>query len=361
MSNIITARDPDIIAAEINIIKREVQEVVIYATIKIGAKLEEAKTMVPAGQWGKWLEENVEYSQSTAENMMKLYREYGGNQESFFDTWTNSQTFGKLTYTQHLALLSLPFADRQDFAEKNNVEDMSTRQLQDAVRQQLEEERRRHAETRGDLESTEAQLRDAEQSVLDMQQQLSAAKSSESAWQKEIDKLGADKARAENSEAHAVKLVKKLEKQLKDAQAQEKAAQEDLKKAKESPEIPESMMEQLRKEAEEAAAKKAADDIQKQLDAANAALARAEAQKKEAEEKLVAAQKQNKMSDPNMMAVQTLGTQMLALANSINGHRMKAVMQDEANAKPIGKYLSYLLEELRTAFGIKAEAKKEEA
>lgn len=359
MSNVIIARDPGIIAAEINMIKRQVQEAVIYGTIKIGEKLCEAKSMVSQGEWGKWLEENVEYSQSTAENLMKLYREYGGNQESLFDTWTNSQTFGKLTYTQHLALLALPFADRQEFAEQNNVESMSTRELQDAVRQQLEEERRRHAETMGELESTEAQLRDAEQNVLDMQQRIAAAKSTEDAWQKQIDKLTAGKNRAEKSESRAVNLVKKLEKQLQEAQAQEQAVRADLKKAQENPEIPQSMMDQLRQEAEAEAAKKATGDIQKQLDAANAALAKAEAQKKETEEKLAAAQKQNKMSDPNMMAVQTLGTQMLALANSINGHRMKAVMQDEANAKPIHKYLTYILEELRTAFGIKADAKPE--
>lgn len=359
MSNIITARDPGIIAAEINIIKRQVQEAVIYGTIKIGEKLCEAKSLVSQGEWGKWLEENVEYSQSTAENMMKLYREYGGNQQSLFDTWTNSQTFGKLSYTQHLALLALPFAERQEFAEQNNVEALSTRQLQDAVRQQLEEERRRHEATQEELESTEAQLRDAEQNVLDMQQQLSAAKSSEGAWQQEIDKLKKEKSNAEKSESNALSLVKKLEKQLKDAKASEDSIRADLKKAQENPDIPESLMEKLRKEAEATAAKQATGDIQKQLDAANAALAKAEAQTQEAEEKLAAAQKQTKMSDPNMMAVQTLGTQMLAIANSINGHRLKAIMQDEDNAKPINKYLTYILEELRTAFGIRVEPKNE--
>ena len=94
MSDIITARDPDIIAAEINTIKEQVQKVLIYASIEIGGKLTEAKGLVPQGEWGRWLEKNVEYSQSTAENMMKLYREYGGNQESLFDTWTKSETFG---------------------------------------------------------------------------------------------------------------------------------------------------------------------------------------------------------------------------------------------------------------------------
>lgn len=351
MSNIITARDPEIIAAEINTIKREVRETVIFASIKIGAKLTEAKSLVNHGEWGKWLEENVEYSQSTANYLMQLYQEYGTNQESLFDTWTNSQTFAKLTYSQHIALLALPFGERQEFAEQNHVEDMSTRQLQQAIRER-EEALKEKAEL-------EAQLRDTSQSLLDAQQVAANAKSTEGAWQKQIDKLTADKNRAEKSESHAVNLVKKLEKQLKEAQAQEQAVRADLKKAQENPEIPQSMMEQLRQEAEAEAAKKATGEIQKQLDAANAALAKAEAQKKETEEKLAAAQKQNKMSDPNMMAVQTLGTQMLALANSINGHRMKAVLQEEANAKPIGKYLSYLLEELRTAFGIKADPKPE--
>lgn len=323
MSNIITAKDPDIIAAEINIIKLQVQEAVIYGTIKIGEKLCEAKSLVPQGEWGKWLEENVEYSQSTAENMMKLYREYGGNQESLFDTWTNSQAFGKLTYTQHLALLSLPFADRQEFAEQNNVEAMSTRQLQDAVRQQLEEERRRHDETRGDLESAQAQLRDAEQNVIDMQQQLSAAKSSEGAWRQEIDKLNKEKSNAEKSESNALSLVKKLEKQLKDAKASEESIRADLKKAQENPDIPESLMEQLRKEAEATAAQKATGDIQKQLDDAKAALAEAEAKAQETEEKLVAAQKRLKMADPAIMEYDTLAQKLMADYNVMDGLRRK--------------------------------------
>ena len=74
-SNIVTTRDSEIVAAEINTIKRQVQETMIAGSLRIGEKLQEAKSLVPQGEWGKWLEENVEYSQSTAENLMKLYRE----------------------------------------------------------------------------------------------------------------------------------------------------------------------------------------------------------------------------------------------------------------------------------------------
>lgn len=352
MSNIITVRDPGIIAAEINIIKRQVQEAVIYGTIRIGEKLCEAKSLVAQGEWGKWLEENVEYSQSTAENMMKLYREYGGNQESLFDTWTNSQTFGKLTYTQHLALLSLPFADRQEFAEANNVAEMSTRQLQDAVRQELEEERRRREMTEKDLEEAEAQRRDAEQNMLDMQQKLSAAKSSEGAWQKEIDKLGSDKARAEKSEATALTLVKKLEKQLAEAQKKEQSVREELKKAQDAPEIPEDMMARLRQEAEAEASQKAAGEIRKQLEEAKTALAEAEKRAQNAQDQLVAAQKRLKAADPDVMEYHTLSQKLMSDYNVLDGLRKKLTVHDKETGKRLTDFQKQMVATWADALGL---------
>lgn len=353
MNDIVTARDPEIIAAEINTIKKQVQQAVIFASIEIGGKLMEAKSMVPQGEWGKWLEQNVEYSQSTAENLMRLYAEYGGNQESLFDTWTNSQAFGKLTYTQHLALLALPFADRQEFAEKNNAESMSTRQLQKAVQDQLEAERKAHQNTQEELESAQALLRDAEQDKLDLQQRLAAAQNVDNSYKDQMDKLKQEKARAEKSETNALAVVKRLETQLKEAENQAKAAKSDLEKARKNPEIPESMMEQLRKEAETEAAEKVAAGLEKQLAAAQNALAAANAKVQATEEKLVAAQKEQKMSDMDLMAVQALAQNLITTANAINGHRMKAVMKDEANAKAIERFLTSVIDELKAAFGLK--------
>lgn len=313
---IITARDPGIIAAEINLIKKQVQNTVIWGTIQIGEKLCEAKSLVPQGEWGKWLEENVEYSQSKAESMMKLYKEYGGNQQSLFDTWTNSETFGKLSYTQHLALLALPFADRQQFAEENS--DKSTRQMQQLIKER--------DEARAEAESFSAQARDAEQSVIDMQQQLSAAKSSEGAWQKEIDKLTAAKHLAETSEQNTLKKVEVLEKQLKDAQKKQRDIRAELKKAQDNPKIPESMMEQLRKEAEAKAAEQTAGDLQKQLEAANAALAAEQEKTKSIEEKLVAAQKK---ADPEMVEFNVLAQKLRQDFNILDGMRRKITVGDQ--------------------------------
>ena len=359
MSNIITARDPYIIAAEINTIKRQVQETMIAGSLRIGEKLQEAKSLVPQGEWGKWLEENVEYSQSTAENLMKLYREYGTNQQSLFDTWTSSQTFGKLSYTQHLALLAMPFAERQEFAENNNVADMSTRQLQQAIRERDE---------------AEAMLRDANQSVLNMQQQLAAAKSDEGEWQeqidrltserdtaetneenlrKEIDKLNAEKHLAETSEKNATKKVEVLENQLKEARKKEKTARDELKKAQENPDIPESVMEQLRREAETDALSKAAGDLQKQLESANAALAAEQERSRAIEEKLDAAQRKN---DPEMVECNVVAQKLRTDFNSLLGWVKKISVGDREKGEKMLKFLRLLVKAWAEALGMEVKA-----
>lgn len=149
--------------------------------------------------------------------------------------------------------------------------------------------------------------------------------------------------------------VEVLEKQLKDAKKAVRQAKTDLKKAQEHPEIPESMLEELRAQAETEAAEKAESDLQKKLSEAAAALDKEAAKRKAAEDQLEEARKRQKMADPNIMAVQTLGSQLMTIANAINGHRMKAIMQDQTNAKPINKYLTYVINELRQSFGIRME------
>jgi len=332
-------------------IRRKTGEFLLTA-IEIGRLLFEAKSMVEPGGWGKYIEEELPFSQSWANNYMKLYKEFGSDQTSLFG---NSQTFMKLRPTQALELLALPMEDREAFVQQHDVENMSTRQLRSEVQAQLEEERKRREAAENEREIAEAQLRDTEQNLLDTQQQLSAVKSIESEWQKQIDKLSAEKHLAETGEKNAQSKVEVLEKQLKEAKKAVKQAKTDLKHAQEHPEVPENLLEELRAQAEKEAAEKAEADLQKKLAEAAAALEKEAAKRQEAEEKLAAAQKQDRMKDPNLMAVQTLGQQLLGTANSINGHRLKAVMQDETNAKPINAFLIHLINEIRQSFGIKLE------
>ena len=70
-------RDIRTVTAEIRSLHRQAQCMVLGYAIEIGRKLKEAKTLLPYGQWGQWLREEVEFSQSTAQNFMKIFEEYG--------------------------------------------------------------------------------------------------------------------------------------------------------------------------------------------------------------------------------------------------------------------------------------------
>lgn len=131
--NAVINRPGDVIAAEINFIKRRTQETVLSAAVEIGRLLCEAKLGVPYGDWGKWLEENVDYSISTANNLMKLYNEYGDKpQQSLFDD--NSQDiFAMLSPSQALTLTALPKEERKEFVETHDMEQISVRELQKEV------------------------------------------------------------------------------------------------------------------------------------------------------------------------------------------------------------------------------------
>lgn len=335
MSNIIQARDPGIIAAEINQIKRQVQETVIYASIRIGEKLAEAKSMVNHGEWGKWLEENVEYSTSTAENLMKLYREYGTNQESLFDSWTNSQAFGKLSYTQHLALLALPFSDRQEFAEQHNVAEMSTRELQKAIRERDEALRQQ--------ETLEASLRDAEQRLLDAQQVAGKAKSDESAWQEQIEKLQSARETAERNAADTKKQLDQAQQQLQEAQKQEAAIRAELRAARENPHVPESLMEQLRKEAEAEAAARVTKEARKTMERAQGDMESSEREIAELKEKLEAAERRAAKANPTIMEYNTLAQKLQQDYSILDGLRRKMTVHDRAIGEKLLQFQMHMV------------------
>jgi len=120
------------LAAEIRVIKEQTARQLLSSFVEIGKRLEEAKALVDHGEWGRWLEENVNYSQSTAQYMMKIYREYGSGQMDLSGR-TPMEIFGNLTYTQAVALFALPEPERVEFVDTHDVTSMSTRELQRAI------------------------------------------------------------------------------------------------------------------------------------------------------------------------------------------------------------------------------------
>lgn len=143
MNELVEKKSPEVLAAEI----RALTASMLANIIEIGRRMCQAKEILPHGQFGEWVKTKTGYSQSTANNFMKLFQEYGAPQESLFGAEVNSQTFGNLPYSKALALLAVPAEEREDFVRDNHVEDMSTRELKQAIkerdelRRQLNEER----------------------------------------------------------------------------------------------------------------------------------------------------------------------------------------------------------------------------
>lgn len=134
----VSERDLGTVTVEIKTLHRQAQQMVLSYAIEIGRRLTEAKSLVEYGGWGAYIKEELGYSQSTANNFMRLFEEYGKSQQSLFGGETDSQTFGNLTYTQALALLALPAEEREEFVQANDVESMSTRELEAAIRERDE-------------------------------------------------------------------------------------------------------------------------------------------------------------------------------------------------------------------------------
>ena len=134
---------------------------------QIGKLLTEAKSMVGHGGWEKYLEEKVSYSQSTANNFMRLYQEYG-------EYGPNLQTFGNLNPSQALSLLALPEGKREEFAETHDVESMSVRELkaQIAAEKELTEQAKTDAAAlREQLAVAQEEIGAAHQKAADWQKQ----------------------------------------------------------------------------------------------------------------------------------------------------------------------------------------------
>ncbi|SFB62690.1 Protein of unknown function [Cohnella sp. OV330] len=209
-------RTIETITSEINIITEQTRNYVLHSAIQVGERLIEAKGQLKHGEWGKWLADSVNYSQSKAQNLMKLATEYGGK----------TQALGNIGVTQAVALLALPEEDREQFAVEVDIENISTRDLEKAIKER--EEAQRLAKEAQEKEAAERKAREkleqaneqlaakskqheelAEKMKADLELAL-AAKDDKSA-----EKAKADLQKSKDALAEAKAKVKELEAQLK--------------------------------------------------------------------------------------------------------------------------------------------------
>lgn len=287
----VPAREISVITGEIIEIRRQANNMLLMYAIEVGRRLVEAKGILPHGEWGKWLEEKVDFSQSTANNLMKLYDEYGQSQLSLFGAVSNSQTIGNLPYSKALQLIAIPENERESFAKEVDAEHISVKELKAAI------------------DERNAAIKRAEEAEKKAEEIAEKQKAAEDAV--------AEAEKAAEESAVLKEKVAELEKQL----TEEKA---NLKEAKDNPELSPEALKKIKDEATKKAREEAAKDIEKKLnkaksDAEKAEQKRLEADRKAAElqDKLNEAQKKLKTANPEIMAFKTLFDEIQNMAKAL--------------------------------------------
>lgn len=229
------------------------------AIIEIGRRLIEAKAQLEHGEWTSWLEEKVQFSVRSAQRFMKLAEGYG-----------ESDTVALLGTRKALALLALEPVEREEFLAENDAENMTSAELEKAIRErdearrELQEERQagegaalRLSEMEEKLERAGADLTAAEQDKAKMAEDMKFLKErleglADEVAQKELELEEArkqpvdvaiqyqtdpeelDLARAEAAQAKEAELKAKIEKaekaleKAKDAKAKAEEEQKNL-------------------------------------------------------------------------------------------------------------------------------------
>lgn len=181
----------DTLTTEILILKQQTAQNII----EIGKRLMSVKESLPHGGWGKWLKEQVDFTDRTAQRFMKVASEF-----------SNATTLSDLPKSKAFALLELPQEDRESFVKENPVNEMTTRELQKAIKDRDKAvKEKNNAENK--FQTYQAQLDqariDTKQLEDDKQISESKLKAIEGALQIEKDNLKKEK---ENSKEEIAKL-----------------------------------------------------------------------------------------------------------------------------------------------------------
>ena len=278
------------------------------AILTIGRCLIEAKDMLPHGEWKNWLADRVEFSERAAQRFMRLARE-----------WSNPTALSDLGATKALTLLALPAEERERFMEDNNVIDMTTRQLEQAIKER--------DEARKAVEAAQAEARTAEQARAKMAEDMTL--------------LNARLAGAREDRERALQDAAKLEEELAELKTRP------VEVAVETVADPEAL---------EKARAEAIAEMQVKLDRAKERQKKAEAQAKEAQDALERTQAQLQdserarknavlASDEDMATFQVLFQQAQDQANKMRGILLKLRGRaDQTAAQGVEKALRALSE-----------------
>lgn len=149
-------RSPETLGSEIRYLSAQAKSMTVWFGVEIGKRLAEAKEMVGHGGWLDFLKTETEFSSSSASRFMQIAREYGGKTSNF-------PTLGNLSVSNALRLLAVPEDEREEFAQAVDAEHISSRELEQAIRERDEARKALEEAQSAAVQLTERTEKQAEQ------------------------------------------------------------------------------------------------------------------------------------------------------------------------------------------------------
>ena len=175
--------------------------------IRIGECLKEEKEACKAAKisFADRIRERFGFSQRTAENYMTLAAEISPD-----------SPIAQLPYTKALALTALPSGEREAFAAEVGADSLSKKQLQDAIKEKQDAERR-EKQTAEAAKIESEKRRKAEQELEKARAELSTAQRGRDALKEQLESLDRNQ---ERNESELRSRIKDLEEQLRSAEGE---------------------------------------------------------------------------------------------------------------------------------------------
>ena len=213
-------RPIEVITQEINFYKSQAGN----AIIEIGKRLHEAKLTLPHGAWGAWLQNEVEFSERTAQNFMRIAKEYR-NPQLIADMGNSA--------TKALLLLSLPAEELEaERAEKEKLQsqlDLFQTEKDNAVDAAYKETEDKLEALLSQKEAAETAQKEAEEKIAAMESEMDElrmqAEQTALPDESELEKIRREAENTANQKAEEA-MQKKLDKAKKDAEKAKKEAKE---------------------------------------------------------------------------------------------------------------------------------------
>lgn len=192
--------------------------------VEIGKRLLEAKQCLPHGAWGEWLKNEVDFSERTAQNFMRIAKEY-----------TNPQLIADIgnSASKAIMLLSMPEEEREEFVgeaheingEEKTVAEMTNKELQEVLKE-LEAERKEKEKLKKQLDLFEDEAQRKQDEAVDAAYSQGEEQIKCLSELKEQAEAAAREAEAEAQKKAEAALQKKLDKAKKEAEKAKKEAKE---------------------------------------------------------------------------------------------------------------------------------------